>query len=220
METQRRNRAARRRIGVALAGLGALLLPGLILARAVLVLQDGQTIQGVDLKREGSNYLVELESGETLPIPVELVREVRLEETERPRVHDPSSGVTYTDPVPLAGPKKPPPGLRATPPRTLVGRPVAPPQRSEQLRVLGAPSRFPASVVDSSWRPTSSWNLDPQVTNNFNPARWARSPIDPSWEPKPAFGSADVLSPSQAKWPSAPLDPSWAPQDGFQSRQW
>ena len=46
------------------------------LAGAELVLEDGQVLQGADVQRDGELYVLELDSGATLTIPVELVKDV------------------------------------------------------------------------------------------------------------------------------------------------
>ena len=179
-----------------------------LLAGAELVLEDGQVLQGVDVRRDGELYVIELESGGTLTIPVELVKEVRLtEEKDEPRQ--------------VAG-QPPPPGptgIRHGDPETLAGQPVNPPRTSDQLAVLGEPSQFRSNIIDPTWQPSSDWDNDPG-RNNFAPSSWAESVIDPDWQPESAFDpDKDVLLGSRSTFRKSIIDPSWQPTDGFSKRK-
>ena len=132
-----------------------LVLAGPVLAGTELVLEDGRVLQGVDVRRDGDLYLLEQESGGVLPIPVELVREVRLKQ-DRPKP-DPRTGITYREPETLAGSSKRPQGVVPGEPEVLAGRENKTPTRSEQLGALGSPSKFSKGIIDPSWTPSSDW---------------------------------------------------------------
>jgi len=169
----------------------------ILLAGAELVLEDGQVLQGVDVRRDGELYVIELESGGTLAIPIELVKEVRLGKS------------------PPAGPT----GIRHGDPETLAGEPVKPQRTSEQLAVLGEPSEFRPNLIDPTWQPSSDWDNDPG-RNDFAPSSWAESVIDPSWQPESAFDpDEDVLQESRSTFRKSIIDPSWQPTDGFRKRK-
>ncbi len=166
-------------------------------AGAELLLKDGRTVSGIEVRRHGQNYHLTLEGGEILIVPVELVRQVRLAEE---------------------GPPAPPPAptaMRSVGPEVLVGppAPVDPPATDDQVAVLGPPAKFWPSVFDPVWVPTSDWTLDP-AQNDFNPARWFTAPIDPIWTPLSAFdGRIDVFEHSRSSWSRSPIDPAWWPTE-------
>lgn len=166
-------------------------------AGAELLLEDGQLIEGRAVQRKDALYLLELDTGGVLPVPVELVRQVRLTGDD--------------DPVPG--------GLQPAEPQTLAGRPGGPalPSPHEQVEVLGDGSRFQRNVIDPHWQPTSDWRMDPEL-NNFNPARWYKAPIDSTWHPRSAYrASTDVTQFNPARWYASPIDPTWWPTDGFRA---
>ncbi len=165
-------------------------------AGAELVLEDGQVLSGKSVERKKDLYFLELSTENVLPVPAELVRELRLTGED--------------DPAPT--------GLRPAEAETLVGPPgkIEFPNTAEQLAVLDqGRSRFQAGWLDPVWRPSSDWTFDPSM-NNFNPARWYQAPIDPTWTPSSAFGaSGDVTDFNPARWIEAPIDSTWWPTDGF-----
>ncbi len=174
-----------------------------------LVLQDGRVIEANDVRRDGGNYVVRLPTGETLTLPVEIVKTVRL--TAR-------GPFTSAEPRVVGGQAPPagPSGLRVAEPETLAGRPVRPPTRSEQLETLGSPARFQRDIVDNRWTPKSDWDMDPVKGNNFNPSTWAKGPIDPNWQPESAWDpNSDMLAPSRSTWQKSNIDSTWTPTDAF-----
>lgn len=169
-----------------------------VLAGVELVLEDGRTLSGADVRREGEAYLLEHEGGGVTVIPAPLVREVRLSGAEPP-------------PEPKA-----PSGFRSSQPQSVVGPPVQPPRASDQLRALGPPSKFSNGVVDPYWRPTSDWDNDPHKNNNFAPSKWADGVIDPEWHARSAYdANKDVLASGKSSFKGSIVDNSWTPQDGF-----
>jgi len=179
----------------------------LVFPGAQLVLNDGLVIEGVDVRREGENYLLELESGEVLTIPVQLVRTVNL--SGKP---DPITGLTAATPQQLAGD---PAQVDVSEPMQLEGDPVRPPTRREQTENIGEPSRFQKGVINPNWHPETDWDMDMQKQNNFAPSRWSENVVDPHWEPESAFSGDDVLQEGNSSFKESIIDNSWTPTDGF-----
>ena len=174
-----------------------------------LVLVDDSVLQGTTVERDGDYYLLELEGGEILTIPVSLVVLVRLtageEEPEDPKPAP--TGFKVTGGEELVG----------SPPTAVDDEPRSYPKIAEQLGVFDNPTRFRRSPTNPFWRPRSDWDLDPSQ-NDFNPARWAEPSIRPFWEPRSAFdGRVDVLESSRTGWSSSFGGFHWAPRDGFGS---
>ena len=160
-----------------------------------LLLEDGQVIEGRSMEVKDSVYLLTLETGNVLPIPVPLVADIE-------RTEDESS---------LAA------GLTKAEPQTLAGDPQAAklPTLTEQMKALRAGrSVFRPSVIDPIWVPVSDWDQDPQQGNNFHPVHWYRPAIDSRWSPTSALGR-DVTNFNPVRWYRAPIDPTWWPTDGF-----
>jgi hypothetical protein len=161
--------------------------------------RDGKVLEGREVEQEHGLYLLELDTGNVLPIPTELVIQVELmvDEETIPR------GLTKAEPETLAGL---PGGAKL-------------PTLTDQLRVLrDSTSHFRPNIIDPHWQPTSDWSNNPEVNNNFNPARWYQPPIDPSWTPVNSLGE-DVTNFNPARWYRAPIDSTWWPTDGFAWRE-
>jgi hypothetical protein len=184
-----------------------------LLAGAALVLNDGQVIEGDDVRRQGDLYLLTEESGNVLSIPFQLVREVRLSQTPKP---DPISGLT-TRPGPelLAGSSERPGAVVVGEGAVLAGADARPPARSDQLRALGPPSKFSKDIIDPHWTPSSDWEMDPEQ-NNFNPAKWSKSIVDNDWAPSSDWNN-DIRNNdfNRSRWSDSIVDNEWVPQDGF-----
>jgi len=166
-------------------------------AGAELLLQDGRTLSGSAVRRQGMNYHLTQADGQVLTIPVELVRELRLVEEGPP------------------APRPAPTAMRAEGPEVLAGPPdpVEPPMVEDQLAVLGPKAEFRPGIFDPIWVPSSDWTLDP-AQNDFNPARWFTAPIDPQWTPLSAFdGRVDVFARSHSKWAASLVDSAWWPTE-------
>lgn len=158
------------------------------LGHAELELIDGRVLGGTDVRREGAVYVLTLEGGGTISLPVELVASVRLFGK----------------------------GDKREQPQTLAGDPIDLPTRSERLEVLGEPAGFQQGISDPTWAPKSDWDMDPVRQNNFAPSTWQKSPIDPSWKPTSDWDADDdVLASSRSTWQKSPIDSKWTPTDGF-----
>lgn len=172
-----------------------LLASVLALAQPSLVLTDGQTIKGNEIKRQGDTYFVTMEDGNTATFPVALVKEIKLVDDPRPN---------------------PPPGFDFTPPRTLAG-PVK--QHSQdpkdQLRVLGPPSRWTPNIIDPTWTPISAYDPNKDVLAASR-STWAKSAIDTTWTPKSAYDyNKDVFALTRATWAKNVIDTTWEPTDSW-----
>jgi hypothetical protein len=178
----------------------AILVSGLLFARAgaeaFLRLSDGRVLEGVDVRRDGDLYMLELEGDTVIPIPAMLVAEVGISGKPEP-------------PPPVV-----PTGLTAAQPQVLAGVEVAPPTPESQTAALGRPAKFQKNVVQGSLGPTY-WELDPSE-HNFAPSSWQTAPIDSSWTPTDGFDSSpSTMKGTESKWQNSIVDSSWAPSDGF-----
>ncbi len=184
-----------------------------VLAATELVLLDGRTIDAIDVRRDGGNYLVTLEGGDMIALPLEVVKTIRLTGKGTRKVEVTEPGLVAGQAVPEG-----PSGLRQSEPQTLAGERVRAPTTREQLGVLGPPARFQKGVVDSNWTPSSDWDMnanDPH-RNDFAPSTWSKGVVDPTWTPKSAFdANADVLADSRSSFQKGVVDSTWTPTDGF-----
>ena len=71
-----------------------IVVAGTVLATSELVLKDGRVISGVEVRRKGDEFHVEMEGGNIVVIPSVLVAETRLIETEPAPRYDPVTGLT------------------------------------------------------------------------------------------------------------------------------
>jgi hypothetical protein len=161
------------------------------------VLQDGQAIDAEDVRRDGDVYVVELEAGGALTIPVSLVSEIRV--AERGAQPKPVPGLTYGEPEQLAGPL------------------VDPLDPADAQAVFGEPSRFRPSVLDPNWEPTSGFPQGDVLADSRS--TWRPSIIDPSWQPESGFPEGDVLAGSRSTWREPIIDNTWVPEDGFKKKE-
>jgi hypothetical protein len=181
------------------------LTASVVLAGVELLMSDGQIVKGADVRRDGEVYLVTLEQGGVITLPVQLVSEVRL-------TGDPKPVVPRGTPVH--------PGLiEDGQPQQLAGDPVRAPRTSEQLKVFGEPAKFQKSIIDSEWVPTSDWDNDMIKQNNWAPSTWAEDIVDSSWEPESDWDNDMVKQNNFAPttWSNSVIDNSWQPTDGFKN---
>ncbi len=176
--------------------LSAVLLSGTyVFASPSLVLTDGQTIKGNEIKRQGDTYLVIMADGNTAAFPVALVKEVKLVDDPRP---------------------SPPPGFDYSPARTLAGpKKLASQDPKDQLKNLGPPTRWSPNVLDPTWVPTSGFDLDKDVLAGSR-STWSKSAVDTTWIPKSAYDyRKDVFANSHSTWAKSLIDTTWEPKDGW-----
>lgn len=167
-------------------------------AATEIVLQDGQTIRGQDLQREGDVYLVKLEGDGVLTVPVALVKQVRWVNDDE-RAHPSADGL-----------------IQRSEATQLAGENVQPVTPEQALANLPDPARFRPSLVDPNWEPTSGFG-DADV---LAPSRstFQAGVVDPLWKPTSGFSDADVLASGRSIFRRSPIDPSWRPEDGFAKR--
>ena len=179
-----------------LAALAALLFaPTAIFALSSLVLSDGQVIKGSEVRRDGDSYYVTMTDGNTAVFPSALVKEIKFDDD---------------------GPTAAPPGFDYSGPRQLAG-PVVPPSQdpSDQLKVLGPPTQWSKNAVDTSWTPTSAYDLNADVMAGSR-STWSKNAVDTTWVPTNAYDpNADVMAGSKSTWSKSAVDTEWKPQDGF-----
>lgn len=169
-------------------------------AEADLVLVDGRTLAGTAVEFAEGQFCLTTASGEVVPIPVELVKELRL--------HD--RGRTEGEALP---------GVRAARPQVLAGPPeaVRPLKPAEALAVFRRPpARFWPSVVETAWRPSESWL---SAAAAFHPVRWSKSVVDTAWRPVSAF-PRDFTRFNPARWAKTIVRTDWQPTDGFRRPGW
>ncbi len=184
-----------------------------VIGETQLELVDGRVLVGTDLRREGGEYVLTLDTGDTIALPVELVAAVRLggkgDKRERPPFE--------TEPRELGtAPPPGPTGIRRTEAETLAGYETSTPKTREQLAAFGEPATWQRSGIDPTWRPESDWDMDPVKQNNFAPSTWAKPSIDPNWTPTSAFDEdEDVLAAGRSTWRQSGINSTWTPTDGF-----
>ena len=187
-----------------------------------LLLSDGTTLKGVDVRKEGGNYVLQLESGESMTLPVELVEEVRLVGAAKETQMHP--GIVKAEPQTLGGAEldaKAPTEIRQADAQVLAGRQVRPATPRDQTAALGAPSQFQKSIVNNEWHPETDWDMDPDKQNNFAPSTWSQDIVDSDWTPESAYDkNNDVMAAGESRFKDSIIDNSWEPTDAFQNQGW
>jgi hypothetical protein len=184
-------------------------------AATEIVLQDGRTLEVTSIERRDDVYVITLESGGALAVPVALV--TRVGRTEGPAAGPSpaaSGGWTYAEPQQLAG--EPPDssgGWTYAEPQQLAGAPTFPLDPARALEVLGRPSAFRPSVVDPNWAPRSGFPGGDVLERSRSTFR--AGPIDATWLPRSAFSGEDVLARSRSTFVESLIDSTWVPEDGF-----
>jgi len=167
-------------------------------AGADLILIDGRLLQGRSVERKDGVYLLTTNFDNVIPVPVELVKEMRL----------------------TGGDATPPTGLVYAAPRLLAGPEIEVPGRREQLAAFGRPpALFQGASNTARWFPQDAFKG--KDASNFNPVVWAKPTIDPIWNPVPAFTrSTDVTEFNPVRWYRPSIDPSFSPRNDFLPREW
>lgn len=164
-------------------------------AEAEIVLLDGRTLSGTEVEFADGRFSLTTATGDVVPIPVELVKELRLRDR----------GAAGRDALP---------GVRAARPEVLAGPPEAarPLSPSEALAAFRRPpARFRPSVLETGWKPSESW-LSPAAA--LAPVRWARPLLETVWRPVSAFPK-DFTEFNPARWARTIVRTDWHPTDGF-----
>lgn len=158
-----------------------------------LILIDGRVLTGTDVHREGEVYVLEMENGEWITMPMDLVQGVKLTGNGDDSEDEEETGE----------------------PETILKEPVRQRTTSEQLEVMGEPATFREDVIDSTWTPDSDWDMDLE-NNNFNTSTWRKSQVISSWQPKSDFNvNRNILASSRSNWQASVIDSRWTPTDGF-----
>ncbi len=169
-----------------------------LFASSSLILTDGQIIKGTSIARQGDIYLVTTIDGATATFPVALVKEIRLQDEPTVSAEPTAPGILVTGPKTLAGPE-----LKLNE------------HLQDPLKVFGQPSVWPKNVVDTTWVPTSAFDLDKDVLAASR-ATWSKSAVDTTWRPKSAYDfSKDVLAPTRSTWSKSAVDTTWTPQNSW-----
>jgi hypothetical protein len=164
------------------------------LAGASIILTDGQVIKGTELSRDGDSYVMTMEGGNKSTFPAALVKEIRLED-DAPK---PSPPFDFTKPKTLAGPAK----LPSQDPK-------------DQLKVLGPPTRWSKSALDTTWEPKDAYDPSKDVLAGSR-STWAKNAVDTMWTPTDAYASSkDVWARSHSTWTKDVVDTTWTPTDGW-----
>lgn len=161
---------------------------------ATLVLTDGQVIRGTELARDGDSYVMTMEGGNKADFPAALVKEIRLED-DAPK---PPAPFDFTKPKTLAGPSK----LPSQDPK-------------DQFKVLGPPTRWSKSAVDTTWAPKDAYDPNKDVLAGSR-STWPKNAVDTTWMPTDAYAnSKDVFARSHSTWAKDVVDTTWMPTDGW-----
>ena len=192
-----------------------LLLPVLLAAPAVLadahlVLQDGQVLSGTSVELQDDLYLLTLESGDVLPLPVALVREVHRSAT--PKQDDEAEDeidslpILETEIVPVQTREQPSAHIGVTErPRRLIELPDG--GRSA--------SNFSQSLVDPDFRLSSGYEEN-SMLGVFDTSFWTDGVLDSNWVDESGFDLPEgvpALRPD--RWNKAAQRPFWKPKEGF-----
>ena len=164
------------------------------LSGATLVLTDGQVIKGTELARDGDSYVMTMDAGTKATFPAALVKEIRLED-DAPK---PPAPFDFTKPKTLAGPSK----LPSQDPK-------------DQFKVLGPPTRWSKSAVDTTWAPKDAYDPNKDVLAGSR-STWPKNVVDTTWTPTDAYAnSKDVFARSHSTWAKDVVDTTWMPTDGW-----
>ncbi len=163
-------------------------------ASSSLVLTDGQIIKGIEVSRQGDSYLVTMAGGNMVAFPVALVKEVKFED----------------DPPPAA-----PPGFAYSGPQNLAGPAVPQQDPSQALKVLGAPTQWSKSAVDTTVVLKDAYDPNADVMAGSR-STWSKSAVDTTVVLKDAYDpNTNVMAGSETTWAKNVVDTTWKPTDGF-----
>jgi len=176
-----------------------------------LVLSDGQVLSGDSVELQGDLYLLTLDSGDVLPIPVALVREVH-----RAAKPQPSAEADHEEAAVL-------PVFET---EILIDR--APEVPSEDLGVAERPRRlielpddgrsastFSQSLVDPGFRLGSDYE-EQSMLRVFDTSFWPAGSFDSNWKMKSGFELPQGQPATHPdRWNEAAQRPIWKPKEGF-----
>lgn len=168
------------------------------LADVELVLKNGDTLQGTDVRRDGDNYVLTTKEGGAITLPLPTVEAVRLLEPEQ-RNLDPDE-------------EQPRTGLQTGGPKQIEGEPVRPPTPAEQTAAIGRPSKF-IEVTRPDPIEATYWDISHNVLDDSR-STWVEPINDPEWTPKSSLGE-DQLAKHKSTWVQPPNDPTWVPTSSW-----
>jgi len=181
-----------------------------VLADAHLVLLDDRVLSGTSVELQGDLYLLTLESGDVLPLPVALVSEVH----RTAKANDAATGDEEPEVLPLLE-------IEQVRPRPTEVLPedygvVERPRRLIELPDGGrSASSFSRSLLDPRFVPLSDYEEKPML-GVFGESRWPGGVIDPNWEQESGFelpeGEPTILL---DRWYKSAYRSIWKPEDGF-----
>jgi hypothetical protein len=158
-----------------------------VFGQAELELIDGRVLAGMDVRREGDVYVLTLEGGDTIALPVELVATVRLLGTGTPR-----NLAGHEAKVPTPSEQLEVLGEPARFQKSIVDSTWVPesdwdmdPEKQNNFR----PSTWSKSPIDPNWEPESDWSADDDVLESSRSA-WQKSGIDSQWTPTDGFADS------------------------------
>ncbi len=186
--------------------------------KVVVVLKDGQRIEGIDVQRQGDVVEIQLKTGDMMTIPASLVQQIEVVAAPPPPISGPPlppSEGEDAQPKNLSGPPLPEPKEKDGKPRTLSGPGVtASPSAQQQLAVFGPPPPPQQPIIDPTWQPTSG--IPEWTKPEMKPTEWSEPIVDPTWTPTSAYDpNADVLAAGRHEWSKPAIDPTWQPTDAF-----
>ncbi len=154
-----------------------------VFGQAELELIDGRILAGTDVRREGDVYVLTLEGGDTITLPVELVATVRLFGKGEP--HDNTNTPKQSEQLEVLGQPARFQVSVVDPAWTPKSDWDMDPEKQNNFR----PSTWSKSPIDPNWKPESDWSADDDVLASSR-STWQKSPIDSSWTPTDGFATS------------------------------
>jgi hypothetical protein len=192
-----------------------LLAAPVVFADAHLVLRDSQVLSGKSVELEGDLYLLTLESGDVLPLPVALVREVH-RSVKPKQTGDENGEKDEAEELPFLETEAVPAGTREVSSVDLGV--VERPRRLIELPDGGkSASGFSQSPVDPDWLPGSDYEENPML-GVFDDSFWPSSLLNPHWVSESGFELPEGEPPFRPdRWNKAAQRAIWKPKEGFAS---
>jgi hypothetical protein len=176
-----------------------------------LVLSDGQVLSGSSVELQGDLYLLTLESGDVLPLPVALVREVHRAAKPEPSTDADNEDL---DVLPVFETEILTDRARELPSEDLGV--VERPRRLIELPDDGrSASTFSQSLVDPDFRLTSGYEQN-SMLGVFDTSFWPGATLDSDWGMESGFELPEGEPATHPdRWNKAAQGPIWKPKEGF-----
>ena len=208
---------------VTLLVLVALLVAGPAVAAFQLVLKDGRTLTGADMKRVNGNYVLIQAGGERLTLAANQVAEVRIvgddilqRETaaaEPAQGEDGAEAEEEPAGIQLAGGSVSDRLIRSDP--ATVGGAEAPdmPQPPGHARPEDMPGNPDRPLQPGEWRPEGDWG---QTDDGWLKDGWVTETPDNTWTPESDYATdLEDNNWNPSTWTKPAIDPSWTPKDAY-----